>query len=89
MMAHGMTACGAMGLVGEVLGGLLGLALLAFVGLGIVWLVRRLRSTGAGNGGWDAGTPDAVELLRREYAGGRLSREEYLQRSDDLSARSS
>lgn len=82
-MMGGMGACGAMGLVGAIVGGLLGLALLTLLVLGIVWLARQLRAPRPG------GTPEALEVLRREYASGRLTREDYLQRHDDLTARSS
>ena len=78
-MMGGMGGCGAMGLVG----GLLGLALLILLVLGIVWLARQLRAPHASS------TPEALEIVRREYAGGGLTREEYLQRRDDLTAGSS
>ena len=82
MMMDGMAGCGAMGIVGMVLGGLLGLALLALVVLGIVWLARQLRTPRGSS------SPEALEVVRREYASGRISREEYQQRSDDLTSAS-
>lgn len=63
--------------------GLVGLAVLVLVVLGIVWLARSLRGrTGA--------TPDqdAAELeLRRRYFAGEIDQEEYLRRRDDLGLR--
>lgn len=79
----GMAGCGAMGLVGAIVGGLLGLALLVLLILGSVWLARQLRAPRGGS------SPEALEIVRREYAGGGLTREEYLQRRDDLTAGSS
>jgi len=55
--------------------GVLYLALLVLVVLGIVWLLRSLRRP--------AGAPAAdspEELLRRRYATGEISDEEYRQR---------
>lgn len=82
-MMDGMAGCGAMGLVGSIVAGLLGLALLILLVLGIVWLARQLRAQRAN------GSPEALEIVRRDYARGDLTREEYLQRRDDLTASSS
>ncbi len=78
-MMNGMACCNGMGgIVGMVLAGLLGLALLALLVLGTVWMARNLRTTTA------SGTTEAIEIARREYAGGRIDRDEFLQRSADL-----
>jgi len=55
--------------------GVLYLALLVLVVLGIVWLVRSLRRPA---GARAADSPE--ELLRRRYATGEISDEEYRQR---------
>ncbi len=62
-----------------ILWGLLGLALLALVVLGIVWFVRSLP-------GSSRSVPEdpAEQELRRRYAAGELTREEYHRRLDDL-----
>ena len=82
-MMDGMACCGAMGLVGAIVGGLLGLAVLVLLVLGIIWLARELRGPRADR------PQDTLEIARREYASGRLTREEYLQRRDDLTTQSS
>lgn len=88
-MMNGMAAgCGVMGIVGTVLGGLLALAVLALLVLGIVWLARQLRrSQPSTNTSAEPEGPGAVELLRREYAGGRVDRDEFIERYDDLTTR--
>lgn len=53
------------------------LAILVAVGLGIWWLASRLRPTGR-----DA----ALEVLRKRYARGEISREEFDARRRDLAA---
>lgn len=81
-MMNGMACCsGVGGIVGMVLAGLLGLALLALLVLGTVWLARALRTAGAVGSG---DVNEAVEIARREYAGGRIDRDEFLRRSADL-----
>lgn len=64
-----------------VLWGLFVLALLVLVILGIVWLVRNLVS---GSGGGRSDGDGAEEILRRRYASGEISREEYHRLREDL-----
>lgn len=72
---------GGMG-VWMILWGLLGLALLVLVVLGIVWLARSL------SGPSRLTTEDPAEQeLRHRYATGELTREEYQQRLTDLRRR--
>jgi uncharacterized membrane protein len=85
MMVNGM-GCGGMGVVGAVVGGLLALALLALLVLGIVWLARHLRPPHPSNSA-ETHRPEALEVLRREYASGRLDRDEFLGRYEDLMTR--
>ncbi len=63
--------------------GLLAMALIVLAVVGTVWLVRSMRDN-------DASAPRSVDAARRRlderYAAGDLSRDEYLQRRDDLSA---
>lgn len=54
--------------------------LLALLVLLIIWLLRKIRE-GEG-GGRD---PDALEILRRRYAGGEISREEFERMRRELS----
>lgn len=49
----------------------------------LVWGVAAFRD--GGRSGSDSGTKSARELLDEEYAKGRIDREEYLQRKNDLS----
>jgi putative membrane protein len=49
--------------------------------LGTVWLIRWLVEQAAQG---RAGEPDALELARRRYARGEISREEYERLRDDL-----
>lgn len=58
--------------------GILYLALLVLAVLAIVWLVRNLRRPTAQT------TETAEELLRRRYAAGKISDEEYRQRLAEL-----
>ncbi len=63
---------------------LIGLAVLALLILGIVWLVRSLtdRSSDA------AQVEDSAQReLRRRYAAGEISQDEYQRRLDDLRLR--
>lgn len=65
-----------------ILWGLLGLALLVLTALGIAWLVRSLA------GPSHPATEDPAEQeLRRRYASGELTSEEYHQRLADLRRR--
>jgi len=65
------------------------LLLLGLIGL-VVWAVFRLPSRGSGlfpatRGGETVARPDgALEEVRLRYARGEMSREEFLQRSQDL-----
>jgi putative membrane protein len=71
-----------------VVGVILFLFLLLIGGLvvGVVWLVRQ------GPGGFDGGTPqaegrteeEALEILRRRYARGEISREEFESMREDI-----
>ena len=59
--------------------GLVGLALLVLMVVGIVWLVRR------GNGTNGLPRPDSPEeTLRRRYAAGELDDDDYLRRRAGL-----
>jgi putative membrane protein len=64
-----------------VLWGLIGLAVLVLVVLGIVWLVRSL--SGPGRGAAMAADP-AEQELRRRYAAGEITGEQYRERLTDL-----
>ena len=59
------------------IGALVWLLILAFIGLGIWWLVRGLRMPSRDR---------AVELLRERYACGEISREEFERQRRDLVA---
>jgi len=55
------------------------LAVLVFVVLGSVWLLRHLRQSDSGT--LDQGSIDSArEVLRRRYAGGEIDDEEYERR---------
>lgn len=60
--------------------GLVGLALVAFAVLGIVWLVRR----GENNGPRMLRQESPEEVLRRRYAAGDLDEDDYLRRRSGL-----
>lgn len=60
--------------------GLVGLAVLVLLVLGVVWLVRALTSRPSSPPGEDA----ARRLLRERYAAGQLDRDEYLRKREDL-----
>lgn len=60
-----------------VLGSLLWLLVLVAIGLGIWWLVRRMRPTPR---------DPALDALRERYARGEISREEFEARRRDLVA---
>lgn len=92
-MMSGMTSGGMMsgmmagGIESMVLAGLLSVALLVLLVLGAVllvlgavWLARHLRSLGSG------GSNEALDIVRREYASGRINRDEYLERSGYLAS---
>lgn len=61
--------------------GLFTLALLVLVILAIIWLVRSLMA-GSGDGRGDRDGTE--EILRRRYAAGEISREEYKRLREDL-----
>lgn len=61
--------------------GLFGLALLTLAVLAIVWLVGNLRRNG---GNAVIGRDDAEQVLRREYASGRIDHDEYQHRRANL-----
>lgn len=63
---------------------LVGLAVLAVLVLGIIWLVRQLRSPADARGG---PRPDAQRELEMRYARGEVDRETYLAMRDDLARR--
>lgn len=79
-MMNGM-ACGSVvgGIAGIVLAGLLGVALLLLV-LGAVWFIRHPRTPASGE------SNEALAIVRREYASGRINRDEYLERSGYLTS---
>ena len=62
-----------------VLWGLIGLAILVIVVLGIVWLVRSMSGPGR-----STDDDQAEQELRRRYAAGEIDSEEYRQRLADL-----
>ncbi len=69
-------------MVWMLLWGLVGLSLLTFAVLGIVWLVRVRNLSSAPHGGESA--DPAEQELRRRYAAGQIDREQYQQRLADL-----
>lgn len=75
MMSDGMMG------IGMVLWGLIGLALLVLLVLGIVWLVRQLQAPSRGSSSPDA---DALRALELRYARGEIDRDTYLAMRDDL-----
>ncbi len=58
--------------------GVFGLLLITLTVLAIIWLVRNL----SGNRG--SGRDDAEQILRREYASGRIDEDEYQRRRAHL-----
>lgn len=80
-MMNGMPGMGAWVML---LWGLVGLALLVLVVLAIVWLARSLL---AGPGGGRRDRDGTEEILRRRYAAGEISREEYMRLREDLRSR--
>lgn len=60
--------------------GIFGLLLITLTVLAIVWLVRNL----SGNGNSGSGRDDAEQVLRREYASGRIDEDEYQRRRANL-----
>ncbi|WP_051399896.1 SHOCT domain-containing protein [Haloechinothrix halophila] len=78
-MMDGMMGMGWMMLVW----GLAGLAVLALVVAGVIWLVQS--SQDRGRPALDAADEDAAEReLRRRYAAGEIDQEEYTRRLDTL-----
>jgi putative membrane protein len=59
-----------------------GLVMLAFWGALIVGIVLLVRSIGVGGGSVSQGTP--VDVLKRRYAAGEITREQYEQMRKDL-----
>ncbi|MGH8885796.1 MAG: SHOCT domain-containing protein [Egibacteraceae bacterium] len=82
MMGPGMM--GGMWL-GMLLWTLLGIALLVFVVLACVWLVRSLK--GGAHDATHARPQRALDELERRYAQGEIDRDEFVQRREDLSKR--
>ncbi|MDP2932337.1 MAG: SHOCT domain-containing protein [Chloroflexota bacterium] len=79
----GMMGPGMMGGFGW--GGFMGLGMIFFWGLviwGIVALVRG--TTSPGNTGYHTGTDSALDVLKKRYAQGEISKEEYEQKKKDL-----
>lgn len=72
---------GMMGL-GMLLWWLIGLALLVLLLLGIVWLVRQLRSPARGQS--SPSESDPLRELELRYARGEIDRDAYLAIRDDL-----
>ena len=68
--------------VGMLISGILGVALIVLVVVGIVWLVRQLGRQD-GRGGRDR---SAIAELERRYARGEVDRETYLAIRRDLEA---
>jgi putative membrane protein len=64
--------------------GLLAVGLVALVTVAVVAGIRWLAQSGPGVGD-GRGTDRALEILRERYARGEVSREEFQQRSRDLS----
>jgi putative membrane protein len=62
--------------------GLGGLVMLAFWGLVILGVILLIRSVGGAHGGGWQETP--LSLLKRRYAGGEITREQYEQMRKDL-----
>jgi len=60
--------------------GVFGLLLIILAVLAIVWLARSL------NGGRATSHDDAEQVLRREYASGRIDQDEYQRRRAHLEA---
>lgn len=60
--------------------GVFGLLLITLAVLAIIWLVRSL----SGNSGSGRGSDDAEQVLRREYASGRIDEDEYQRRRAHL-----
>ncbi len=65
-----------------VLGGLVGLVVVALAAIGVAMLVRRSRAPVD-----PSGTDEARELLRRRYAAGEMDDDEYLLRLAGLTQR--
>jgi len=76
----GWGAWGGLGLVGLILNGVLVLGLLAILGGGTVWLVRRL---GRGGPVPEART-DPLEIARRRLAAGEITLAEFEEIKDRL-----
>ena len=85
MMGPGMMGGGEMSGRGWAWGlgmGLAGLSMLAFWGLLIVGVVLLVRALGGRRRGHGSGSP--IDILKRRYATGELSREQYEQMRRDI-----
>jgi putative membrane protein len=65
------------------LGGLIRLAVIAAVVVGVVYAVRS--GTGRARAGTAGREDSSLEILRRRYANGEISKEEFEQKKNDLS----
>lgn len=83
-MSHGMMGSGMMGAMAiwSLLWVLLGLALLALLVAGTVWLTRRAGTPGARTANIG---PDPAQILKRRYAAGEIDDGEYERRISLLS----
>lgn len=59
--------------------GIFGLLLITLLVLAIIWLARNLSASIGGSG-----RDDAEQILRREYASGRIDEDEYQRRRANL-----
>ena len=85
MMGPGMMGSGGMSGRGWAWGlgmGLAGLSMLAFWGALIVGVVLLVRALGGQRKGYWRASP--IDILKRRYAGGELSREQYEQMRQDI-----
>lgn len=83
-MYEGMMHGGWMMWIGGVLSLLFTVVLLALLVLAAVWLYKQVRDAGPGGGG-GAGRADPVEILRRRYAEGEISEDEFRRMKQQLS----
>ncbi len=67
-------------MLGMLLWGLVGLALLVLAVVAVVWLIRRSDNAGR----MQRGQEPPEEILRRRYAAGELDEDEYLRRRAGL-----
>ncbi len=83
MLGLGMFGLGHMFGGFRFLGGLFRLAVIAAVAVGVVYAVRY--GTGRSRGESGAREDSSLEILRRRYANGEISKEEFEQKKNDLS----